>query len=425
MSRTRPGRRPIAAATAALVAAALLSVVPPGPAALADPVWGPEEDLGVDVDVFNYDREPAVVGVRGDGTAVAAWVAGDDTTPGPVTVSHRAAGGGWTMPLAISADLPHGATYALDVAGGGLASVVWEREVGGVWRIEESHLDGGTWTAPVRVGSGQDPETVVDGTGVTTVAWRNHGLRAARRTETGAWSAPRLVAAGSVDDLALATNADGDVAAAWTTGHRKVRAAVRPHGKSWASATILGRGPYVTSLRVAMGGGGRALVIWTVTDIWDEAAHEYQNYLAWARSDARGHWSRARVLTRRLSEDGGAADLSMNGTGRALATWLQIYRSDSPAYLWAARFRPDGTWSKPVRVGRVAWSEPEAWLDRNGAAHVAADRRAVWHFSQAPGAGWQEEKINRGRFVTTGGAGERWVVLYRRTTLRSRTLDVD
>ena len=425
MSRIHRRRSRVATATAALVSAAALSVVPPGPGAQAAGVWGPEEDLAVDVDLYNYDREPAVVRVRGDRTAVAAWVAGDHETPGPVTVSLRAAGGGWTLPQVLSADLPGKATYALDVAGAGLASVAWERRVGGTWRIEESHLDGGTWTAPVQVGRGRNPETDVDGTGVTTVAWSNDGVRVARRTEDGTWSTPKRIADGPVSGLELSSNPNGDVAVAWTSAYRRIRAAVRPHDrKSWAVPVTLGKGPYVTSMRVAMGGRGRALVLWTVTGIWNEAQHDYQNYLAWARSDVRGHWSKTRMLTRRLGEDGGSVDVSMNGDGRAVAAWIQVDRSDSPAFLWAARFRPDGTWSVPARVSKTRWSEPRAWLDRKGVAHVVTNRAAIWHFSQKPGAAWTATELNPGRVVDAHGVGDRLVMLFDRSTLRSRTLDL-
>lgn len=424
MSGIRWCRSRVAATTATVVAAAVLSAVPQGPA-LAVGDWGPVEDVGVDIDVYNYAREPVVVRVRTDRTAVAAWVAGDYETPGPVTVSLRAAGGGWTVAQAISPDLPGGATYALDLAGADLASVAWERRAGGSWRIEESHLDSGAWTAPVEVGRGRKPEVVVDGTGVTTLAWSNHGVRVARRSEDGTWSATKRIADGPVSGLELASNPAGDVAVAWTSGYRKVRASVRPHGPNpWAAPVTLGKGPFVTSWQVAMGGSGRALVVWTIGGIWNDAKHDYQNYLASARSDPQGRWSKPRVLTRRLGEDGGSAALSMNGQGRAVATWIQVQRSDSPAILWAARFRPDGTWSAPMRVSKVRWPEPRTWLDHKGVAHVVANRGGIWHFSQEPGAAWKVTELNQRRMLDAHGVGDRLVMLFHRSTLRSRTLDV-
>ena len=424
MSRIQRQRGRVATLTAALVSAAFLSVVPPGPAASAAGVWGPVEDLGVVVDADRLGRDPAIVRVRIDRSAVAAWVAGEDETPGPVTVARRGAGGGWSMPEAVSADLPDGATYDLAVGKGGRASVVWERKVGTTWRIEESHLDGGTWTSPVQVGRGRKPESVVDVDGVTTVAWSKDGVRVARRPDAGSWSTPRRVAAGSVSELELTANPGGDLALAWTVRYRTVRASVRPHGrKSWSAPVTLGTGPYVTSMQVAMGGRGRALVLWTVTGVWNQALHDYRNYLAWARSDAQGHWSKARKLTRRLGEDGGSVDLSMNGTGRAVAAWQQIDRSDSPAFVWAARFRPDGTWTAPARVSKTQWAEPQVWLDRRAVAHVVTDRVGVWYFSQRPGAAWTARKLNQGRVLDAHGVGNRMVMLFRRSTLRSRTLD--
>jgi hypothetical protein len=413
----------MATVTAALVSAVLLT--PPGPPASAADVWGPVEDLGVHLDAYSQGREPAIVRVRGDRTAVAAWAASDYDAPGPVTVARRGAAGGWTTPVAVSADLPDSATYDLAVAGDGLASVVWERKVGTDWRIEESHLDGGSWSTPVELGRGRKPDVIVDGNGVTTVAWSRNGVRVARRTEAGTWSTPRQVASGSASAVRLAANPSGDVALVWTVRYREVRASVRPHArKTWSAPVVLGKGPYVTSMRVTVDGQGRALALWTVGGIWDDTRHDYRNHLATATSDARGHWAKTRILTRSLGEDGGWADLAMNGDGRAVVAWLQIDRSDSPAYLWAARFRPDGTWTAPARVGKTEWWQPQVWLDRRGVAHVVTNRAGIWHFAQRPGDPWKTRALNPGKVLDAHGVGDRLVMLFYRSTLRSRTLDV-
>jgi hypothetical protein len=355
---------------------------------------------------------------------VAAWIPAGG---GGVTVVRRRAGGSWTTPRTISAELPGRASFVLAVARSGLASIAWERKVGDTWRIEESHLEEGTWTPPVRVGRGRRPEVVVDGTGTTTSAWSRRGVRVSRRTEGGAWVSPVRVARAPASDLELAANPDGDVVLAWTGGSRRVMVSTRPHDRrGWQGPVTLEQGPYVTSMAVAMGSSGRALVLWTVTDLWNERRHEYQNYLAWARSDSRGHWSSPRRLTRRLGEDGGGVDLSMNGRGLAVAAWTQIHRSDSPALLWAARFHPQRSWAAPVRVSRapVSWRAPRAWMDHAGVARVVTNRSAIWQFSQRPGARWTARRLNRGRLLDAHGAGTRLVMLYRRQTLWSRTLDV-
>lgn len=426
MSRTHRWRGRMAT-VAALLSASVLAAGPSGQAGMAARAWGQAEDLGVEVDdPYDDGRAPAIVRVRGNGTAVATWIARDG---GRVTAARRGAGGRWTKPRPLSAALSSRATYDLAVARGRLASVVWERRVGSTWRIEETHLRKGTWTDPVRVGRGRMPETGVDGTGATTVAWKDHGVQVAGRPQGGSWGKPRQVAAGGVGylGLELATNPDGDVALAWVASYDKVRATVRPRGRrSWKPPVTLGKGSDVTSLRLAMGTGGRALVLWTVTGVWSEQQHDYQNYVAWTRSDPQGRWSQTRKVTRRLGEDGGSVDLSMNGRGFALATWIQIYRSDARAFLWAARFRPDGTWTAPVRVSNapVSWDEPRAWLDRDGTARVLMDRSRVWQFSQRAGTGWKGRKLTRGRLLDAHGAGTRWVMVYHRRTLWSRALDV-
>lgn len=428
MSRIGQIRSRVVVVSTALVSAAVLAVVPPGPSSAADG-WGAVEDISVStIDIYSDSRPPALVEVRADGTAVAAWVSGDDETPGPVVVSLRDAGVGWTAPQALSAALPEAARYDLAVGSTGLASVVWERRTGSTWRIEESHLSGGLWSATQRVATGRDPHVVVDASGVATVAWSNRGLRVARRSAGGSWSAARRIGDRTPWLVDLASNAQGDVAVAWSDRSHSVKAAVRPVGrKEFRRTQTLGKGPSVTSLRAAVDRRGRAVALWSVTGIWNESRHDYENYVAWARSSAEGQWSASRVLTRHLGEDGGAVDLSLNRRGAGVATWVQTYRSDSPTYLWAARLGRNGRWNKPARVSTkpVAWGEIHAWLDSGGTAHALAARAgSIREYSQRPGGGWTGTSVAAGTLLDADGLGHRCVLLfYRHGVLRSRAFD--
>lgn len=387
---------------------------------------GPEEVVaGGTLDVYATQRAPALVRVRGNGSAVAAWVAGDHDVDGPVSVALRSPGGTWTAPVALSA--PLGARSGYDVAVGprGLASVVWDRKIGGVWQVEESHLSGAGWTAPAVVDAGRAPHATVDGRGTTTLAWNRAGVRTSRRTEAGSWTAPTRVGPGPGSPLQVASNADGDVVVAWHANDQ-VRAAVRPHGGGWSAAGMVRGYPArvsVTGVQTAMDPDGRALALWSTTGLWNAPAHEYFNHLGWSRSTAAGAWSPARYLTRSLGEDGGAVSLTMTASGTALAGWVQIHRSDSPAFAWAARFGSTGTWTAPVRVSatRVSWDGPRTWLDPRGVAHLvvgAGDPERIWSFQQRPGRSWDAgTRLTRGAFLDAHGQGRHLVVLYWRAAM--------
>jgi hypothetical protein len=155
-------------------------------------------------------------------------------------------------------------------------------------------------------------------------------------------------------------------------------------------------------------------VVWSNTSgIWREAQSEYANYLAWSRSTPSGTWSPSRKLTTSLGEEGGYFTLSMNGSGTALAAWTQVYRTGSPSRMWAARFRPDGTWGPPLRV--AGGGGPVAFMDRRGNAHIVAQggRRRVFAFHQSAGSPWSTgTSIATGYLFDAAGAGEHLIALY-------------
>jgi hypothetical protein len=154
-------------------------------------------------------------------------------------------------------------------------------------------------------------------------------------------------------------------------------------------------------------------VMWSTTGIWREAQSEYANFLAWSRSTPSGSWSPSRKLTTSLGEDGGNLSLSMNGSGAALAAWTQVYRTGSPSRVWAARFRPDGTWGPPLEV--AGGGGPAAFMDRRGKAHVIAvqNGRRILAFTQSSGRPWGTGAIiATGHLYDVAGRGEHLIALY-------------
>jgi hypothetical protein len=380
--------------------------------------WGPEEVVADTAFPTSEQDLPAVVRVRPGGSAVAAWIADIQASNGPLMVARRRSDGHWTAPLQLVGAPKRGFT-AYDVAVGppGFASVVWQQRVGDRWRVKESHLRSGTWTAAQALGTGTGPRVTIDGRRTTTVVWSGRGIRSARRAQTGPWRFAAVTRSGTADLLRISSNTDGDLVVAWLHD-ALVSSSLRRHGARWSGTRTWRPArrdhPNLTGLQTAVGAGGRALVVWSTSGVWREAQHEYANYLAWSRSTTSGTWSPSRILTRSLGEDGGELTLSMNGSGAALAAWRQMHRSDSPSRVWAARFRPDGTWGAPLRVASSHASRPAAFMDRRGKAHVVAQSgRRVFAFTQSSGHPWGTGTIiASGHLFEATGRGESLIALY-------------
>jgi hypothetical protein len=379
----------------------------------SDGTWGPTEVVADAT--ASGEGQSALVRVRAGGSAVAAWKHANT-----VMVARRGAAGHWTAPAAVSPSFLQPSPYDLAVGPDGAASVVWQQRVGGQWRVEESHLSSGDWTSPRSLAAGTSPRTTIDGRGTTTVVWSGPGVRSARRQPGGGWRLQPIVRNGTVRLLKVGSNADGDVVAAWHDGN-VVRSSLRPHGGRWTLphswAPFGHERPIINGLQAGVDGRGRALVVWSTTGVWKAATHEYGNYVAWARSTQAGSWSPVRKVTGSLGEDGGDLDMSMNASGSAVAVWFQVYRSDSPAFVWAARFRPAGAWSAPLRISprSAEWPGPRVWLDAHGEAHAFVENGwgRILAFHQSPGASWSPPNVlGDGRLADADGRGVNLVVVY-------------
>ena len=378
--------------------------------------WGTEEVVADTAFPTDQQDEPLVVRVRPGGSAVAAWIADVPGGSGPLMVARRRADGDWTTPVQLAGASTRGFA-AQDVAVGppGFASVVWQQRVGDRWRVKESHLRSGTWTATQVLGTGTGPRVTIDGRGATTVVWSGRGIRSARRAQTGPWRFAPVTRSGTADLLHVSSNADGDVVVAWLHDVL-VSSSLRRHGARWSGTRTWrparrDRGS-LTGLQTTIGAEGRALVAWSTSGVWREAQGRYANYVAWSRSTSSGTWSPSRKLTSSLGEDGGDLSLSMNGAGAALAAWTQIPFTGSPTRLWAARFRPDGTWGPPLRVASAG--RPAAFIDRRGKAHVVAQNlRRILAFNQSSGRPWGTGTvIATGHLFDATGHGDSLIALY-------------
>ena len=427
-----PGRRPLSlllGPLALVLTVPLLVVTTPsvsgGTVAAAPHVpfgarasWGPEEVVADTALPTSEHESPAVIRVRPGGSAVAAWIADTTVNSGPLMVARRRSNGQWTAPLQLVGAPPRGfAAYDVAVGPRGMASVVWEQRVGDRWRVKESHLRSGTWTPAQALGTGIRPRVTIDGRGTTTVVWSGRGIRSARRAQTGPWRFAAVTRSGTADELRISSNTDGDVVVAWLHG-TLASSSLRRHGARWSEARTWRPArrdrSFLWGLQTAIGAEGRALVMWSTTGIWREAQSEYANFVAWSRSTTSGTWSPSRKLTESLGEDGGDLTLSMSGSGSAVAAWTQVHRTGSPSRLWAARFRPDGTWGARLSVASGSARRPAAFMDRHGKAHVVAEvGRRILAVEQSSGRPWGTGTvIASGDLFEAAGRAEHLLALY-------------
>ena len=419
MSAPSVARRSLTAIVASgVMAVAHLGAATPDATAWAPPGWGADESVASHA-FEPWDDPETHVAVTASGVAFAAWLqpTGDR---GRIYAARRDLAGSWSAPVALSPRIAQYRPFDLAVGAHGLASVVWQRPAAGAQRVQEAHFAGGAWSAPVVVARGSSPEVAVDASGTTTLVYRRAGLVVQRRTSTGAWGAARKLTSRNVYDVAVASDSPGNVVVAWEQPAASVlRARVRLAAGGWQPArtltTLAGRETGIGSLEARFGPQARALVVWTTTGDWREAAHAYRNGVGWARSTSTGAWSATQYLTRAIGEDGGDLRLSTNAAGQALAVWTSAGGgSEGWVRLDAARFRADGTWGPVVELA-TKWFTARAWLDDSGTAYLLAHRgRSIWQVTQAEGHGWstRSEVVPQGHLLDGGGTGHRLLLLW-------------
>lgn len=405
-----------ATATGLLVSTAGLgAAAPPSGPVVAARGWSAPQQVSQGAGwVSEYSTPAAAVNGRG---MVATWVQTSDDGA-RLFASLRGASGEWRTPRQLaSAPVPPTTAPSTDGGPGGMFSVVWRQQVDGVAVVQEVHREAGRWSEPVTLGPGRMPDVTVDGDGVTTVAWSHDGLRVARRPADGTWGRPTKLRDGPAQDPVVASNADGAAVVAWLAERDHVMASLRPEGRRWRPPTELGP-EHGWSIEAALPANGRALLVW-------EVGGPYTGKVLWSRSTRAGAWSAPGVVGRHIGEDGGFTGLSVNGGGFGLATWTTTATTSSHPHSWAARFRPDGTWSEPELLAVYpVWEGCDGlpWIDRSRVARVFACNQM---FRQAPGGSWSEPRRVLPRFqnaAVVAGDPRSVVVLWYFRALAARVL---
>ena len=330
-------------------------------------------------------RSPVVaMDARGDG--FVGWI---DSGDNALHVATRARGRAWTA--SVVGDTARDAVLAADDAGDAVAA--WVR-LGQV--LVALRPRSGTWGAPVALSapSGtQFPRIVTSASGDLVVLW---SASIAGRQEVQAVLRPAGQPFGAVQTLsaptisatspALASDAAGDVVAAWTggpPGAEVIQTAIRRAGQTSFDppATVATR-RIVSPVDVAVGPRGRAIVTWVSSVV--EAAQR----------TASGHWGKPRRLSRTGNSIRSAAQVVDDRRGDTTVLWSGSSRSPNRLNAIQAADRPHRhAWRGPRVVSAAAEQDAGdaalalasptngliAWRSRlpgSGAVIWAAPRRA-------------------------------------------------
>lgn len=332
------------------------------------------------------------VAVDADGDAVAVWSARDAGSMQVVRISHRSAGGAWSIAGTLSAGPAKGDadSYAVALDDQGQATAAWIETVDGTFvvRAARGPFDGDWSTAERTTLSDGVAEEHADALqlagapgGRVIAAWIQRASGTAklksRRVVTGSWtSTPDTLDTASI--LAaprIAANDHGDATAVWTTtsgGIQTVRSSRRTAIGAWVPASDLapGRDP-----ELAVDSHGTATAVWTSGASGSE--------VIWTsnRPGGSNSWSGPQILATSSSAGNvGSPRVAADRQRNVTAIWARHLAPNYTAQI--SRRTVDGDWATPVDLplGPLNINAlPTGGLDPQGHATL------LW--SGSPGAG--------------------------------------
>lgn len=348
------------------------------------------------------------VKVTSDGTAVTVWISGTGDGPQELWGATRPAGAdAWSAPVRIAADQQRVSDVYLVMGLDGSATVSWDR-------FTSEHFDShststllpgaASWTAPAPITSalfGHDLMLVSGPGGRLTAVWNGNPTPGEDESDVGvftsdlaergaAWSQAVQIGSGSAYELRAAAAGDGAVTVAWQadiSGPEALRVSTRAAGAAgWSAPEIIRNdGSNPGELDVQAAPDGAALVSWSGVTSGRSFVYRPAGSTTWGRTEYLPvDEARNSTLAPQLEPDGrvtalwefeGAqlrtASRAVNGTWSPIRTLVEnseasrfwvpdIGRDGSLAVMWTtfegdlwALVRSEGTWPKPLYVGRA------------------------------------------------------------------------
>jgi hypothetical protein len=286
------------------------------------------------------------VAVNPEGSAVAVW----DQRAGTgfvVQAAIRPFGGTWGPPQPISGTLGGGPglpDVAIDNEGNAVAAwnVAAPTPAGTAVQAAALPAATGAWRPAVTLADeASGAQVALDGTGTAVAAWTSQSagtVEARVRAAGGAvWSDAERIAPAGAGNVALAANAGGTFAAAWSAG-TTVGTTVRPPSAGWGPPqTVPGGVAPQPPLRVALDPQGNAYLL-------ESAAPSYgQSLLQAAFRPAAGPWGAFQRISSTGAGPVGDVQLAVSGQGEALAAWDQPPGASGARRALISRRPPGGT----------------------------------------------------------------------------------
>ncbi|MFF7255668.1 FG-GAP repeat domain-containing protein [Streptomyces microflavus] len=394
----------------------------------------------------------AGVKITTDGTAVTVWTSGTDDGPQELWGATRSADAtAWSTPVRIATDQRRVNEVYLVTGRDGSATVSWDR-------FTTEHFDShststllpgaGAWTAPAPIPSAlfaSDLMLVSGPGGRLTAVWNgdptpgedesDRGVYVSDLTDRGAaWSDAVQIGVGYAYELRAAAAGDGTVTVAWQAdinGPEALRVSTRVAGSAgWSAPEVIRDGVSTPiDLDVQAAADGAVLISWWGVGSPRAFVHRPAGSTAWGRTEHLPSEASTSTVAPQLEPDGRVtAFWAFEGTHlrtatrEANGTWSQtrtvaeeregfmlwagpsIGRDGSFTIMWTtfeeelwALTRSDGTWRKPVHVGRV---DPYT----EGSVAAGTDGRAVAVWNKELGMTSDYYRINQVWTTATGAA---------------------
>ncbi len=343
----------------------------------ADGAWQATPDT---VDTSAQDNNGGRVVVDEQGVATAVWLQFDGTINSVVANRYVPDTGWGSSPASLEAASGNASGVELAVDSDGNVFAVWQQADGSsVWHIWAARYEAASdsWSAPVQLDTGASDagavKVAVDGNGNAIAVWNQFdGTRNnlwASRFDSGTWSTAELIENEDSNEAlepALAMDSSGNAVVVWILGNGIFTGdvkATRFSGGAWnttavdletRSDTDVGFSP-----QVAFDSNGNAIAVWGQAD-------DSGTFNTWANryNAVAGTWSGAETIA-----DGNgnvmAPQIAVDGSGNALAVWLQDNGND----VWSNRFTVAGpSWGTPEIIDNLAGApmSPQIAMDATG-----------------------------------------------------------
>lgn len=343
----------------------------------ADGAWQATPDT---VDTSALDNNGGRVVVDEQGVATAVWLQFDGTINSVVANRYVPDTGWGSSPVSLEAGSGNASGVELAVDSDGNVFAVWQQADGSsvlhIWTARYEAASG-SWGAPEQLDTGASDagaaKVAVDGNGNAIAVWnQTDGTRNnlwASRFNSGIWSTAELIENDDSNDAlepALAMDSVGNAVVVWILGDGFFTGdvkATRFSGGAWNATPVdletrvdidVGFSP-----EVAMDSNGNAIAVWGQAD-------DSGTFNTWANryNAVAGTWSGAEAIA---IGNGNvmAPQIAVDGSGNALAVWLQDNGND----VWSNGFAVAGTsWGTPEVIDSLAGAAmfPQIAMDATG-----------------------------------------------------------